>query len=129
MIKFRQKNFTIPEGHYTGPKDMDKVPGVLEMVGKSALGGMAVGAVAGKLMKESSVLEGAYTGGKYGALTGLLLKFFINYLHNPMTSVKYQDVDKMIRREFGIYRDQKVEEFKKYFEDTKDISTFKSSIN
>ena len=104
MIKFRQKNFTIPEGHYTGPKDMDKVPGVLEMVGKSALGGMAVGAVAGKLMKESNVLEGAYTGGKYGALTGLLLKFFINYLHNPMTSVKYQDVDKMIRREFGIYR-------------------------
>ena len=42
MIKFRQKNFTIPEGHYTGPKDMDKVPGVLEMVGKSALGGAAL---------------------------------------------------------------------------------------
>ena len=104
MIKFRQKNFTIPEGHYTGPKDMDKVPGVLEMVGKSALAGTAIGAVTGKLMEDSNVLEGAYTGGKYGALTGLLLKFFLNYLHNPMSRVKYQDVDKIIRREFGIYR-------------------------
>lgn len=104
MIKFRQKQFTIPEGHYTGPKDMDKVPGVMEMVGKSALAGSGIGAVVGGLMKDSSVLSGAVQGAKYGSLSGILLKFFINYLHNPMTSIKYRDVDKTIRREFGVYR-------------------------
>lgn len=104
MIKFRQKDFTIQEGHYTGPKDMDKVPGALELVGKSALGGAGVGAVVGAIMKDSSVLSGALTGAKYGGLTGLILKFFLNYLHNPMSRVKFQDVDKNIRREFGIYR-------------------------
>lgn len=104
MIKFRQKKFTIPEGHYTGPKDMDKVPGVIEMVGKSALAGSGIGAVVGGLAKDSSVLSGAVTGGKYGTITGFILKFFLNYLHNPMSTIKYQEVDKLVRREFGIYR-------------------------
>lgn len=104
MIKFRQKQYTIPEGHYTGPKDMDKVPGALEVVGKSALVGAGIGGAAGGLLKDSTVLSGALTGGKYGAITGAILKFFLNYLHNPMTSIKYQEVDKLIRREFGIYR-------------------------
>lgn len=106
MIKFRQKDFTIPEGHYTGPKDVDKVPGVLEMVGKSALGGAGIGAVAGAVMKDSSILSGAFTGAKYGSLTGIFLKFLLNYLHNPMSRIKFQDIDKNIRREFGIYRMQ-----------------------
>ena len=106
MIKFRQKDFTIPEGHYTGPKDMDKVPGVLEMVGKSAVGGAGIGAVVGSILKDSSILEGAFKGAKYGTLAGLVLKFFLNYLHNPMSRVKFQEVDKNIRREFGIYRVQ-----------------------
>ncbi len=106
MIKFRQKDFTIPEGHYTGPKDIDKVPGVLEMVGKSALGGAGIGAVAGAVIKDSSILSGAFTGAKYGSLAGIFLKFLLNYLHNPMSRVKFQDVDKNIRREFGIYRVQ-----------------------
>lgn len=104
MIKFRQKDFTIPEGHYTGPKDIDKVPGVLEMVGKSALGGAGIGAVVGAIVKDSSALSGAITGAKYGGLTGLVLKFFLNYLHNPMTRIKFQDIDRNIRREFGIYQ-------------------------
>lgn len=106
MIKFRKKLFTIPEGHYTGPKDMDKVPGVLEMVSKSAVGGAGIGAVVGAIMKDTSVLNGALSGAKYGTLAGLALKFFLNYLHNPMSKVKFQDVDKNIRREFGIYRIQ-----------------------
>lgn len=106
MIKFRKKLFTIPEGHYTGPKDMDKVPGVLEMVSKSAVGGAGIGAVVGAIMKDTSVLSGALSGAKYGTLAGLALKFFLNYLHNPMSKVKFQDVDKNIRREFGIYRIQ-----------------------
>ena len=103
MIKFRQKDFTIPEGHYTGPKDIDKVPGVLEMVGKSALGGIGLGAVVGSIMKDSSAWSGAKKGAKYGTIAGLILKFFLNYLHNPMSSVKFQTVDKNIRREFGVY--------------------------
>ena len=104
MIKFRQKQYTIPEGHYTGPKDMDKVPGAVEVIGKSALAGAGIGGVTGGILKDSSVLSGALTGGKYGAIAGAVLKFFLNYLHNPMTTIKYQEVDKLIRREFGIYR-------------------------
>ena len=104
MIKFRQKEYTIKEGHYTGPKDMDKVPGAVEVIGKSALAGTGIGALVGGVVKDSSVLSGATQGGKYGTITGVLLKFFLNYLHNPMNTIKYQEVDKLIRREFGIYR-------------------------
>lgn len=104
MIVFKRKEFTIPEGHYTGPKDMDKVPGAFEIIGKSALAGTGLGGIIGGISKESSVLGGAVEGGKYGTLAGIILKFFLNYLHNPMSSIKYQEVDKLIRREFGIYR-------------------------
>lgn len=104
MIEFRQKKFTIPEGHYTGPKDQDELPGIFEMVGKSALGGAILGGIVGKIDKNITVSKGAIEGGKYGALAGIVLKLFINHLHKPMSTVKYQEVDKNIRREFGIYR-------------------------
>lgn len=102
-IKFRQKQFTIPEGHYTGPKDIDKVPGVIETVGKSALAGTGIGAVVGSILKDSTLISGATTGGKIGTIAGIFLKLVLNYFHNPMSSVKYQEVDRLIRREFGIY--------------------------
>lgn len=104
MIKFRQKDFTIPEGHYTGPKDMDKLPGTLEVVGKSALGGSIIGGIVGKIDKDSTILEGAKKGAGIGTLAGIGLKVLTNYIHKPMSKVKFQDVDKVIRREFGIYR-------------------------
>ena len=104
MIEFRRKDFTIPEGHYTGPKDQDDLPGILEIVGKSALGGAILGGIVGKIDKNTSVGKGALEGGKYGALAGIVLKLFINHLHKPMSTIKYQEVDKNIRREFGIYR-------------------------
>lgn len=104
MITFREKDFTIQEGHYTGPKDQDKVPGAVEVISKSAIGGALAGSAIGAILKDTTALEGAITGGKYGAIGGVLLKFFLNYLHNPMTRVKYQDIDKNIRREFGIIR-------------------------
>lgn len=104
MIKFKRKKFTIPEGHYTGPKDIDKVPGAIEVIGKSALAGAGIGGITGGLLKDTTAINGAVTGGKYGTIAGIILKFFLNYLHNPMTSVKFQEVDKLIRREFGIYR-------------------------
>lgn len=104
MIKFRQKDFTIPEGHYTGPKDQDELPGVLEIVGKSALGGAILGGIVGKIDNKITTIKGALEGGKYGAIVGIALKLFINHLHKPMSTIKYQEVDKNIRREFGIYR-------------------------
>lgn len=104
MIKFKQKNYTLQEGHYTGPKDVDKIPGVVEVVGKSALGGAAAGGIAGSLLKDTTVMEGAWTGAKWGSIGGILAKLFINYLHKPMTNVKYQEVDKAIRRQFGVYQ-------------------------
>lgn len=104
MIEFRQKDFTIPEGHYTGPKDQEDLPGIFEIVGKSALGGAVIGGVVGKFDKNISTAKGILEGGKYGALVGIALKLFINRLHKPMSTIKYQEVDKNIRREFGIYR-------------------------
>ena len=103
MIKFRQKIFTIQEGHYTGPKDMDKVPSAVEVIGKGTVGGAVVGGIIGKIANDDTI-KGAITGGKWGFLGSVLLKMFINYLHNPMTSVKYREVDKNIRYQFGIYR-------------------------
>lgn len=104
MVVFRKKEFTIPEGHYTGPKDIDKVPGAIETITKGALGGAGIGAVAGGVLKDTTMLEGALTGAKYGTLGGIIAKLFLNYVHKPMTSVKYQEVDKNIRRQFGVFR-------------------------
>lgn len=104
MIKFRQKDFSLRDGHYTGPKDMDKVPGAVEVISKSALGGALAGSAIGAILKDSTALEGAIQGGKWGTVGGVLFKFFLNYLHKPMTKVKFAEVDRNIRREFGIYR-------------------------
>ena len=104
MIEFIQKEFTLQEGHYTGPKDQDKLPGAVEIIGKSALGGALAGSAVGAILKDTTALEGAIQGGKYGALAGVILKVFLNYLHKPMSKVKFQEVDRKIRKEFGIYR-------------------------
>lgn len=106
MINFRRKEFSIPEGHYTGPKEVDKIPGVLGLASKGALAGTVVGAVIGKVTKDDKVLDDALNGAKYGALAGIASKFFVNYLHKPMNRVKYQEVDKAIRQRFGIYQVQ-----------------------
>lgn len=104
MIKFRQKDFSLKEGHYTGPKDMDKVPGAVEIVGKSALGGALAGGAVGAVLDDTTVWKGAVTGAKWGSIGGIFFKFFLNYLHKPMSKVKFQEIDRNIRREFGIYR-------------------------
>lgn len=104
MIRYRQKNYTIPEGHYTGPKDIESVPSAISTITKSTLAGLGIGGAVGSLIKDTGILKGAEIGGKTGFITGILLKILLNVLHNPMSSVKYQEVDKTIRREFGIYR-------------------------
>ena len=107
MIKFRQKIYTIPEGHYTGPKDMEQIPGTVELVSKGAISGAGVGAVVNAVLNKGSLdsaKSGAVTGMKYGAASGLLAKLLLNYMHKPMTSLKYQEVDQAIRRQFGVFR-------------------------
>ena len=66
MIKFKQKEYTIQEGHYTGPKDLDKVPGSLEVIGKATIGGTAAGGVIGGVLKEAGVEGTAVTEGMAG---------------------------------------------------------------
>lgn len=109
MIKFKQKNYTIQEGHYTGLKDLEKIPSSLEVIGKSTIGGSAAGGVIGGVLKtagvdDASITDGIATGGKAGFVTGIIAKFLLNALHKPMKTIKYQEVDKMIRAKFGIYR-------------------------
>ena len=123
MVAFKRKVFTIPEGRYTGPKDLDEVPGYFKTIGKAALAGGGIGTTIGGLgrlgsefgvvkedtpilgsMGNDSYINNALAGAKYGAIAGVALKLFLNHLHNPMTSVKFSEVDKLIRREFGVYR-------------------------
>ena len=110
MIKFRQKDFTLQEGHYTGPKDMEDIPGTLEMMGKGSVAGAAAGVVVGKLLDrygnrhDSTTLGDALKGAGVGAVSGIFIKMFLNHLHKPMTKIKYQDVDRNIRQQFGIFR-------------------------
>jgi hypothetical protein len=100
----RRKLFTIQEGHYTGPKDLeDGVPGAFGTITKSTLAGIGIGGVAGKLI-DDNFKKGAKLGGKTGFVAGVLIKLLLNSLHNPMNSVKYQEVDKHIRSNFGINR-------------------------
>lgn len=102
-FRLQRRNYTIPEGHYTGPKEMEDVPGMVEMVGKGAGIGALIGGTIGHFKEDSTAISGMITGGKFGALGGLATKLIINKLHNPMKTVKYQEVDKLIRREFGVY--------------------------
>lgn len=103
MIKFRRKEFTLQEGHYTGPKNINRLPGAIEVIGKSAGIGGVIGGIAGGVIEEGSVIGGVGEGLKWGSLSGILIKLFLNYFHKPMSSVKFQDVDKNIRRIFGVY--------------------------
>ena len=103
MINFKQKNFTLEEGHYTGPKDMEEVPGLISTTLKGAVLGAGVGKLASNFTDQSSV-DSMITGAKYGVLGGLAVNFLMNYFHKPMSSVKYQEVDKAIRRQFGVYQ-------------------------
>lgn len=104
MIKFRQKQYTIPEGHYTGPKDALDLPGTLELATKGALAGVGVGAVIGAVTDKVTILDGIKKGSISGAIAGILAKFLVNHIQKPMSSVKYQEVDKAIRKQFGMYR-------------------------
>ena len=109
MVKYRQGMFTIPEGHYTGPKDLDEVPSTAKVVGGSVLGGTIIGGVAGHVLGtvqdkfDSDYRKGAKIGAGTGFAAGIAAKILLNVMHNPMTSIKFNEVDKILRRNFGIY--------------------------
>lgn len=109
MTKYRQGMFTIPEGHYTGPKDLDEVPGTMKVVGGATLGGAVLGGIAGHVLGEvqdkfdADYKKGAKIGAGTGLAAGIAAKVLLNVMHNPMTTVKFNEVDKTLRRSFGIY--------------------------
>lgn len=103
-IKFKKKNFTLQEGHYTGPKDLEDIPGALEMTGKGAGLGGGVGAVVGKLIKDRSAIKDAWTGLKAGTVGGIIAKLILNHMHKPLKKAKFEEVDREIRTKFGMYR-------------------------
>jgi hypothetical protein len=109
MVKYRQGMFTIPEGHYTGPKDLDEVPSATKVVGGAVIGGTILGAgighVLGKVQDkfDSDYKKGAKIGAGTGLAAGIAAKVLLNVMRNPMTSIKFNEVDKTLRRNFGIY--------------------------
>lgn len=154
MITFKEKQYTIEEGHYTGPKDLEEVPGWLETVGKSSIAGGALGAVLGSSKElyemskgpsgrpEGSLLgqafEGYKTGGKYGIAAGILAKILLNSLHNPMKDVKFAEVDRNIRTRFGMFRaggftvgdsmDRRSKYDEKFATNDRDITAYKINV-
>lgn len=109
MTKYRQGMYTIPEGHYTGPKDLDEVPGTMKVVGGATLGGTVLGGITGHVLGEvqdkfdADYKKGAKIGAGAGFAAGIAAKVLLNVMHNPMTTVKFNEVDKTLRRSFGIY--------------------------
>lgn len=68
MTKFRQKIYTIPEGHYSGTK---------------------------KEIEEISFEP------RVGELSGMPLRIFLNYLHNPASKEKFAELDELFRKRFS----------------------------
>lgn len=112
IFKIKRKNFTIPEGHFTGTKDMEEIPSLFHNIKNGVLIGSGIGAAAGGVLghfdDNSSVIGGGLQGGLQGAKVGfasaVMLKFFQNYMHKPMKTMKFQEIDRNIRRQFGMYR-------------------------
>ena len=102
MIKFRQKEYTIQEGQYTGPKSIKKIPGTFKVITKSILAGLGIGAGTKALLPEETIENPVRKGAKAGFWAGVALKMLINNFHKPMSSVKFEKVDKAIRKEYGI---------------------------
>ncbi len=96
------KNFSIKEGHYTGEKSIKKIPGTVKVITKSILAGLGIGTAVGAVLPKEDLESGAKEGIKTGFWGGIALKTLINKFHKPMSSIKFQEVDKAIRKEFGI---------------------------
>ncbi len=114
MKIFKEKQYTLQEGHYAGPKDLNEgVPGAFKTIAAATAVGYGLGKVADKVTENSrepvlgsdeSKSSWSTRGAQAGFVAGVMSKLILNTMHNPMTSIKFQELDKALRRSFGMYR-------------------------
>jgi hypothetical protein len=108
MKIFKEKQYTLQEGHYTGPKDLEEVPGVIKTVGGATLAGYGIGAAADKALENTRYADNTVSwktrGAQAGFVAGVVGKLLLNSMHNPMSEVKFQELDKALRKSFGMYQ-------------------------
>lgn len=98
----RIKRFSIQEGHYTGSKKLKKVPSSLNTITKSVLAGLGIGTLIGSTNEKIETKDAAKKGVIAGLAFGVLSDFLIKRFHNPMSSVKYDKIDKYLRMKLEI---------------------------
>lgn len=114
MKKFnkKSKNYTIPEGHYTGPKQ-ETVEGWIEAANAAGIVGAGLGGLRSYLSNSDEdankstiqkVLQGAGSGYLYGALSGIAIKGLSEYINKPLKDIDFQKLDRNIRSEFGSFK-------------------------
>ena len=103
--------YSLSDGSYTGPKD--PVPGTLATVGGATAAGWLAGKVADKvtsdprrprLAADEDRVSWATKGAGAGFVTGVIGKILLGSIHNPMDTVKFDELDRAIQTKFGIYR-------------------------
>ena len=94
------KHFSIKEGHYTGLKGMKEMPkGVIT---KSLLAGLGIGSIIGAKKEDLGVKKGMKNGALIGLVSGIFINFMLKKFHEPMSTVKYDKVDKYIRTKISL---------------------------
>lgn len=110
MKKFKLKNYTIPEGHYTGPQQAT-TDSWGKALNESGLIGAGLGGLTNYMNDEDAgkstvqkVIEGAGKGYLYGLVSGAALKGLTEYIHSPLKDIDFQRLDKNIRAQFGSFK-------------------------
>lgn len=101
-MKYILKQYSLKEGQYTGPKKLKKVPGALNTITKSILAGIGIGAGVGAIDDEIGIAGGAKKGAVIGLATGIAANYIIKKMHEPMSTIKYDKVDKYIRTKISL---------------------------
>lgn len=110
MKKFKLKNYTIPEGHYTGPQQAT-TDSWGQALNESGLIGAGLGGLTNYLTDDDKgkstvqkVIEGAGEGYLYGLISGAAMKGITEYIHSPLKDIDFQKLDKNIRAHFGSFK-------------------------
>lgn len=108
----KRKNFTIPEGHYTGPQQ-ETIDGWLEAANTAGIVGAGLGAARSYISEKEEdknkstiqkLVSGASQGYFYGALSGMAIKGITEYINKPLKDIEFQKLDRSIRSEFGSFK-------------------------
>lgn len=108
-IRFTRRNFTIPEGHYTGPKQKQEKTAA-QQANTFGLSGALFGGLKGYFdgdpenTRLGNVIRDAVSGYTWGALSGLALKGIDHYINKPLDEIQFEKVDQAIRLKFGQFR-------------------------